>query len=97
VKDKEMPSEKFKRLLKWRNDFAAMEIEYGAKSFFGKPEKWLKDPHWFCEEGHVSGFILKCEEDGDLCLECHNPVIIGPPVGEREFSQKYMRFINGAS
>lgn len=70
------------RLRAWRDRRALAAIEDGAKAFMGKPDAWFADPHWMCPNGHVSGMFLKCEEDGDCCLECHEPVILGPPIGE---------------
>ena len=68
-------------LIPWR---ASEIVRAGGDLFLGLPEKWLDDPHFFCENGHVSRVILK--GDGDRCLACYNPVILGPPIGEQEFA-----------
>jgi hypothetical protein len=52
--------------------------------FLGKPDSWYQDIHWFCPNGHVSGNFLK-SDDGDLCLACREPVLMGPALGEAEF------------
>jgi hypothetical protein len=70
----------------WRDNEARAEIDAGAKVFMGKPDRWYEDPHWFCENGHVSGNFLKSDEHGDLCLQCHEPVILGPNIGEAAFA-----------
>jgi hypothetical protein len=39
--------------------------------FLGAPERWLDDPTWRCENGHVSKRYLKSERLGrSACLEC---------------------------
>ena len=38
--------------------------------------------------GHVSGVCLKSENDGDLCLACHEPIVLGPLMGETEFAKE---------
>lgn len=50
-------------------------VEADAKEtgnrFSGRPERWWNDPHWRCENGHVSTRYLKSEELGtDVCLSC---------------------------
>ena len=69
----------------WRDARATLEIAEGAKGFLGKPGAWYERPHWFCENGHVSGAFLKCD-DGDRCLDCRKPVILGPTIGEAAFA-----------
>jgi hypothetical protein len=78
---------RLRRLMAWRDRRARQAILDGAPAFCGKPEAWFEDPTWACSAGHVSGMILKCEEDGDLCLACMRPVILIPPsVGEAELA-----------
>ncbi len=74
-------------LRKWRDAEAAKAIAAGAREFLGKPDAWYEDIHWFCENGHVSGMCLGSEMDGDLCLACRKPVILGPPIGETAFAK----------
>ena len=48
----------------------ALANEAGPK-FMGIPERWLDNPHWRCENGHVSKHYLKSEALGRAaCLEC---------------------------
>lgn len=79
-------SELFDRLREWRDATATAEIASGKTHFMGKPDDWYEDPHWFCENGHVSGRYLKSEEEGSLCLGCRKPVFMGPKMGEAAFS-----------
>ena len=74
------------KLRDWRDRMVKEAEDRGETMFCGKPELWFKDPHFMCPNGHVSGNYLKCEEEGDLCLECHQPVVLGPPMGEAVFS-----------
>lgn len=58
---------------------AADALEHGPR-FLGTLERWLDDPHWRCERGHVSTHILKSEELGrDACLECRGRLWITFP------------------
>ena len=66
----------------WRDACAVAALEQGAEMFMGKPAAWYEDTHWFCPNGHVSGNYLKSEEKGELCLECRQPVALGPQIGE---------------
>lgn len=34
--------------------------------FWGAPERWLDDPHWRCQNNHVSTTYLKSEMLGAL-------------------------------
>jgi len=56
----------------------AAEEAGGAEMFLGTPDRWYRDPgpRWRCPDGHVSTFVLKCEERGDCCLAagCGEPV-----------------------
>ena len=70
----------------WRDMLAEQAGARGEPMFMGKPEAWYDDPHWFCATGHVSGLIIK-SHDGDLCMACLEPVIMGPHVGEAEFAK----------
>lgn len=75
----------------WRNEAAKAEEATGEKMFLGKPERWFEDVSWGCTTGHVSRTILKCEEDGDRCLECNAPVLMIPPeFGEAKFGPVMM-------
>jgi hypothetical protein len=47
--------------------------------FLGIPERWLDDPTWKCDNGHVSKRFLKSETRGDLCLACLAPVRLCDP------------------
>jgi hypothetical protein len=71
----------------WRDGEAAKAIAAGAREFMGKPDAWYEDIHWFCQNGHVSAMCLGSELEGDLCLACHEPVILGPPIGEKAFAE----------
>lgn len=44
----------------------------GGPFFLDRPERWLDDPHFRCENGHVSTTVL-LTEDGDKCLGCSSP------------------------
>lgn len=67
---------------KWRN---ALALETPVEQcFMGRPNAWYEDPHWFCPNGHVSGVFLKAEE-GDRCLACGEPVLMGPAMTESQF------------
>lgn len=47
-----------------------MSLDDREETFMEMPDRWLADPHWRCENGHVSTTYLKSEEKGSLCLEC---------------------------
>lgn len=80
------PDPYLEALHQWRTGKAAEEAAAGAPMFLGKPERWFEDVSWACTKGHVSRNFLKCEEDGDRCLECHEPVLMIPPeMGETAF------------
>lgn len=81
-----MSGELFQALITWRDAEAKVAEARGEKMFMGKPDAWFDEPHWFCINGHVSGTFLKCEVDGDRCLACHERVILGPTIGERDFA-----------
>jgi len=54
---------------------AVEEARAGAAMFMGKPDRWYEDPHWRCENGHVSTMYLKSEAIGcAVCLACFKPV-----------------------
>ena len=74
------------KLRTWRDAEAKAAEARGEKMFLGKPVAWFEDLRWFCPNGHVSANFLKSEERGDLCLACRQPVIMGPPIGERAFA-----------
>jgi hypothetical protein len=69
----------------WRDKLAKEAQADGAAMFMGKPDAWFEDLHWFCPNGHVSGSYLSSEVRGDLCLACNEPVLMGPPIGEKAF------------
>lgn len=49
----------------------------GGPFFLDRPERWLDDPHFRCENGHVSTMVLKSEALGrDACLAggCRAPL-----------------------
>lgn len=75
----------FERMRAWRDDLAAQANARGEKMFLNKPDAWFADPHFMCENGHVSGMILT-GDSGDRCLECHKPTILGPAIGEARFA-----------
>lgn len=76
----------------WRDAEAVAANARGEPMFMGKPDAWFEDTHWFCVNGHVSGNYLKSEERGELCLECREPVILGPTIGERAFAPILLTF-----
>jgi hypothetical protein len=53
----------------------------GDRMFLGIPDFWFEKPgpKFRCMNDHVSGFILKSEERGDLCLECQESVLMTFP------------------
>mgnify|MGYP003423630750 CR=1 FL=1 len=51
----------------------------GATMFLGTPDRWYDNPHFRCENNHVSARYLKSEEKGDLCLACFKPVYMTFP------------------
>lgn len=71
---------RFNMLLAWRQtklDAAKLRDE---PFFMGKPDQWFADgPLFGCANGHASDYILKSEVRGDLCLACHENVILIPP------------------
>jgi hypothetical protein len=69
---------------RWRDMLAKQADERGEKMFLGKPDAWFDDLHWFCPNGHVSGIFLS-GDSGDRCLACGEPVLMGPPMTEKEF------------
>ena len=71
------------RLREWRDAHARVAELEGAPMFLGKPEAWFEDVHWFCANGHVSAVFLK--SDDDLCLACHEKVLMGPAMTEEQF------------
>ncbi len=79
----------------WRDDLRDKEKAKGVSWFCGFPEAWVADPHFMCVNGHVSGNILSSEEEGDLCLACRQPTVLGPLMGEGEFGPiaEIMRFV----
>jgi hypothetical protein len=54
-------------------------LEAVEPRFMGIPERWLDDPTWLCENGHVSKWYVKSEERGDLCPACRRPVRLCDP------------------
>lgn len=57
--------------------------------FQGLPERWLDDPTWRCENGHVSKRFLKSDGLGrDACLECHGKVWLTFP-GDGECDHEF--------
>lgn len=83
------------QLRAWRDAEAAKAIATGARSFLGRPTAWYDDIHWFCQNGHVSAMCLGSELEGDLCLACHEPVILGPAIGEAKFANIRAAITNG--
>lgn len=48
--------------------------------FLGLPERWLDEPHWRCENGHVSRYYIKSEElSSGICVECRSKVYLTSP------------------
>lgn len=48
--------------------------------FLDLPERWLDDPHWRCENGHVSRYYIKSEElSSNICVECRGVVYLTSP------------------
>ena len=80
------------QLKTWRDTKAEIERTHGAKMFLNKPANWLDDPHWFCQNGHVSGNYLNDDGD-DICFECMKPVILGPRIGEAAFALEIAKIL----
>ena len=72
-------------LMSWWESERQIATDAGEVLFLGVPDKWFDDPNYFCENGHVSKNILS-GDDGDRCLACMKPTIIGPPIREQEFA-----------
>jgi hypothetical protein len=70
---------RLRRLREWRDAEAKRLGASGEQMFMHLPDAWFANPHFMCANGHVSTMILKCEEDGDTCLACYTPVLLGPP------------------
>jgi len=73
------------RIRAWRDSLAREAKLRGEEMFMGKPDAWYDDLHWFCPNGHVSGRFLSGDR-GDRCLACLEPVLMGPPMTERQFA-----------
>jgi hypothetical protein len=74
----------FRQLIAWRAGEVEKARAAGKPFFLMYPDEWYPDPHWFCENGHVSGSYLKTD-GSDRCLECRKAVILGPMIGETAF------------
>lgn len=46
----------------------------GGSMFMGKPDRWWADPHWRCENLHVSTSFLRTEASGGKCLACRGEI-----------------------
>lgn len=79
-------TEAFQALRTWRDAEAEKARAGGAEMFLGKPDAWYASPHFFCTSGHVSARVLKNEEEGDLCMACLKPVLLGPPMSEADYA-----------
>lgn len=54
------------------------KASFQGKRFMDMPEVWIDEGYFWCESGHRSRTILKCDGEGDRCLECRKPVRMGP-------------------
>jgi len=71
----------------WRQPIIDKMKAEGDDCFLGLPDAWFENPHWGCENGHVSKRYLKSEEKGGVCLACHKPVYLIPKdVTEEELT-----------
>ena len=54
--------------------------KYKGKWFCGLPEEWMDDPHWWCENGHLSTTTLRRDSGPhrNVCLACFAGVMLGP-------------------
>ena len=68
-------------LVAWVTTLRQQEADRGARLFLGIPCRWLAAPwpKYRCANDHVSTCILKSEVEGDLCLVCHEPVVMTFP------------------
>lgn len=72
-------------LLAWRHGEIARIVVAGGSVFLGLPEAWMDDPHFGCENGHVSTMVIKTDK-GDQCARCRRPMIMIPPLDETIFA-----------
>jgi hypothetical protein len=59
------------------------ERDKGGEFFLGIPEAWWggktnSSRQCGCQNGHVSNMVLKTEQWGSVCLECHQRVVMIP-------------------
>jgi len=58
---------------------AALKNENGP-FFLGLPERWLDNPRWRCENGHVLRWYIKSERLGyNACSACESMVYLTYP------------------
>lgn len=61
-------------------DIRAIAAAEGGEMWFDSPSRWYDEgPTWRCENDHVSRIYLKSEEEGDICLACHKPLVLTFP------------------
>lgn len=61
-------SARYDAMVAWLDARKEFERLGGSKMFLGIPDRWFAEGPWFrCENGHVSGCVLKTDE-GDRCL-----------------------------
>lgn len=57
----------------------------GDEMFLGMPDAWYEERTLFCADGHVSHVSLGTD-DGDRCLSCRRPLVLGPSMTEADFT-----------
>jgi hypothetical protein len=57
----------------------------GEEMFLGMPDAWYEEHTLFCADGHVSHVSLGTD-DGDRCLSCRRPLVLGPSITEADFA-----------
>lgn len=70
-----------KRLNRLKLYLATKTKEYeeaGGEMWMGQPDEWYEPFTICCPRGHVSHRFLKCEEKGELCLVCQEPIYLCP-------------------
>lgn len=82
----------YRELLVWRAAEVQKAKDAGEPMFLGKPDKWYENVRWFCQNGHVSLRYLRTE-GSDRCFACRKAVIMGPDIGEPDFSAVCQRIV----
>lgn len=64
---------KFEQRPLWQQEAISQEKANGEIFFLGLPDRWMENPTWRCENGHMSKFFIKSEAfGGDCCPKCMN-------------------------